>query len=312
MSFPPPGRGADRTGRAEPPPVPTLQFPAVYHAADQLAIAGRRRSYRLLFVQLVALTAAAGFAAINWHLGSVRISSGIASLLFLIALVLALASAAVKPERSWYIGRAVAESVKSLTWLYAVGGDPFAVDTAGETEERLASRLQALASGLGDAASPPSNPVQIDESVRRLRRLDMVDRRAAYLEGRVNDQVLWYSSKAESNRVRARGWIAAFVVVSGLGIVGAGLEAADIVEFGFVSLLAAIAASFSAWTQAKQHSILAASYALASQELVIARFIVEAARTEREFAIAAGDAEDAISREHATWVARTSAMTLPG
>ena len=308
MSFPPPGPGADRTGRPQPPPVPSLQFPAVYYAADQMAIAGRRRSYRLLFVQLVALTAAAGFAAFKWQPGSVRISSAIASLLFLIALVLALASAAVKPERSWYMGRAVAESVKSLTWLYAVGGDPFAIDTGGETEERLESRLQALSTGLGEADSPPNDPALIDASVRSLRGLDMVDRRAAYLEGRVNDQVLWYSSKAESNRVRARGWIAAFVVVSGLGIVGAGLEAVNIVEFGFVSLLAATAASFSAWTQAKQHSILAASYRLASEELVIARFIVEAARMEREFAIAAGDAEDAISREHATWVARTSAM----
>ena len=310
MSFPPPGN-ADSTGRAEPPPVPTLQFPAIYYSADQQAIAGRRRSYRLLFVQLVALTAAAGFAAFTWQPGSVRISSGIASLLFLIALVLALASAAVKPERSWYMGRAVAESVKSLTWLYAVGGDPFALDSEDETEERLESRLQALSTGLGVADSAPDDPWQIDQSVRDLRGLDMVDRRAAYLEGRVNDQVLWYSTKAESNRVRARGWIAAFVVVSGMGIVGAALEAVNIVDFGFVSLLAATAASFSAWTQAKQHSILAASYKLASQELAIARFIVEAARTEREFAVAAGDAEDAISREHATWVARTSA-TLSG
>ena len=277
-----------------------------------MAITGRRRSYRLLFVQLIALTAAAGFAAFTWQIGSVRVSSGIAAFLFLIALLLALASAAVKPERSWYMGRAVAESVKSLTWLYAVGGDPFAVDTDGDTEERLISRLHALSSGLVTADSARSDSAQIGPSMRYVRGLDMVDRRAVYLEGRVNDQVQWYSSKAESNRVRARAWIAAFVVVSGMGIVGAGLEAADIIDFGFVSLLAATAASFSAWTQAKQHSILAASYALASQELVVARFNVEAARTEREFATAAGDAEDAISREHATWVARTSAMTLPG
>lgn len=285
-----------------------LELPPIFHAADLSSLAGQRRAFTLLFCQLAALVAAAAADWVDATVGSVRVAPALAGGLFLAALLLGLEAVRVRPERQWYLGRALAESVKSLAWLYAVGGHPFprGDGTAGRRfEERVAALVAQLApEGVGSEAGE-----EITAGMEELRAAERSVRTAAYLAERIDGQVAWYSAKAGGNARRGRLWSAAFLLASGLGVVAAGVEAWGLLDLGLFGFLASVGAAFSAWTQARQHSVLAASYGVAARELVAARAGLEAAAGEEEWARATGDAEAAISREHATWIARTSAIT---
>ena len=65
-----------------------------------------------------------------------------------------LTSAALSYENEWYDGRAAAESAKSLTFKYAVGGAPYGVEDAG-AKHRYA---EALAGMIAELASPRPSP----------------------------------------------------------------------------------------------------------------------------------------------------------
>ena len=73
------------------------------------------------------LSAAIG-GALSWHLGSFDITAWIILFGFISAFGCELALLILQPERTWYEGRAVAESVKTLAWRYSVCADPFPKD----------------------------------------------------------------------------------------------------------------------------------------------------------------------------------------
>ena len=59
------------------------------------------------------------------HFGSFDIAAWIILFGFISAFGCELALLILQPERTWYEGRAVAESVKTLAWRYSVCADPF-------------------------------------------------------------------------------------------------------------------------------------------------------------------------------------------
>ena len=74
----------------------------------------------------------------------------------------------------------------------------------------------------------------------------------------------------------------------------------------------AAAGAATAWTQTRQHVVLEASYADAAIDLANARERLEREMTEDEWAEEVGTAEEAISREHTMWIARSSSVELGG
>jgi hypothetical protein len=76
------------------------------------------------------------------------------------------------------------------------------------------------------------------------------------------------------------------------------------IDIDILGVAAAGAAAGTAWIQLKQHRTLAASYALAAQELSLALVRLENARDDEHWALEVSDAEEAISREHTMWLAR--------
>ena len=80
--------------------------------------------------QLVLLLVAAFSSLISQELPvrEARIALAVTAACFFLAAVLKVHALTTKAERLWYEARAVAESVKSLAWRYAVGSEPFRVD----------------------------------------------------------------------------------------------------------------------------------------------------------------------------------------
>ena len=125
------------------------------------------------------------------------------------------------------------------------------------------------------------------------------------MASRVQDQRAWYSRKSEFNQKRAIT-LFSFVLVAQLVAV-AGLIARIIwPEFPAnpASVLASVAAALLAWLQLRRHQELAQSYALAAQDLGIVEARASSVTSDQTLADFVADAENAVSREHAMWLAR--------
>jgi SMODS and SLOG-associating 2TM effector domain 3/SMODS and SLOG-associating 2TM effector domain 1 len=114
-------------------------------------------------------------------------------------------------ERKWYQSRALAESVKTTAWRYAMKAEPFDKSVSDQEagkrfREYLAGILRANRQ-LGTVIS--SNDVaddQITEDMRAIRRLNVNERIALYTSSRVDNQQDWYSKKSKRNSKIRNAW----------------------------------------------------------------------------------------------------------
>lgn len=291
------------------PPDP-LDYPAFYRAANTASAAGQNLYMRSIRVRLVALVASAVGGAISWTLGSVEPLPWLALVGFVVALGAEVVIFAIRPEQSWYEGRAAAESAKTLTWRYAVAGDPFPpnganVDAAFRTQLSSVTRdltvILIPETGAGD---------QITQSMRTLRAAEFTERRAAYLTGRIEEQCGWYAGKAQQASRRNTLFLLLTIVLECVGIVAAVLRIAGVISFDLLGILAAAAGGIASWAQTRQWGSLARAYAIAANELST---IGGQARevTEEAWPRFVDEAEEAISREHTLWRSSRGVLGRP-
>ncbi|MEY9839299.1 DUF4231 domain-containing protein [Streptacidiphilus sp. EB103A] len=216
------------------------------------------------------------------------------------------------PQEQWYEGRSAAESVKALTWKYVVRAQPF----EGEPDDEDAAKLyDALVREVpftfkDDPRLPLGPESQINDEMRRRRAGTLSERRELYLAERVRSQRVWYESRANDcdQKVQVAGLLVALLFSAGMVI--AALEATVWSSMHALGLISACAAASMAWSQLKQYRPLAASYRLAARELdridaELTRVPLTGPQAETDWSHRAKEAEDAISREHIVWRARS-------
>lgn len=282
-------------------------LPALHRDADAASIKAQHQFFAATAGTFSCLVAAAIFGGVDepW-------AGYVSALAFVGALASSYVLLKANPERTWYDGRAVAESAKTLAWQYAVGGGDFQRTSAppGSAEERATDQrfidgLAAVRIGLGDVAPVPQGPVeQLTDGMRAVRAAGLDERRAEYMAARIDDQFRWYAEKSRLNARRRIQWGGASAGLQAVGLLGALGKAADVVRFDLLGVAAAGALAAAGWMRAKDHAELARAYAIAASELGDAHIPLEAAATEPEWATAVRDAESAISREHIRWAAR--------
>ena len=293
---------------ASRPPMVSIDesdFPALYHTADRNSLDGQRRFLTATQLRLVMLVVAAVFGLITWRRGRADLAAVIAGAAFSAALLAELYLLRRRPDRLWYDGRAAAESAKTLTWRYLVGGNPFGLTEVSEEEaERLLlHRFRQIAGELRGAHLVPISDAadQIGPALRRVRSLPLEERRALYRSGRIDGQHAWYRGKARWNERRATQWSLVLTGLEALGLGGAVLKAMGTFGFDLLGLASALVGAGAAWVQTKQHQNLASAYEVASQELAVIGAHGDWASEEPAWAHFVDQAEEAISREHTTW-----------
>jgi hypothetical protein len=281
-------------------------FPAIFQSADRSSLSAQQRFLQATKIRLGGLTLAAVCGAFDVTIGDVNPVVLVGVCFFVVAVGAEIFLLADRPDRAWYEGRAVAESVKTLTWRYAVGGIPFPLGMA-DADAHLLARFREFVPDLGDLRIDPVIRAdhQITPAMRKLRSAEFDVRRRAYDEERIEDQRAWYAKKAQWNSGRAVIWSIVAVAGEMAGIVAGSLRAFEIINFDLFGILAAIAAGAAAWSQAKQYETLEHAYSTASQELAIIRSSVESV-SEEKWATFVDDSEQAISREHTMWRAARS------
>lgn len=280
-----------------------VDLPGTWKDADSESMRGQRLVLQLTGGKIAGGLLAAGGGVFSWHVDRVDIAALIILIGFLSTLVCEVISWAAHAEKLWYEGRAAAESIKTLAWRYAVCADPFLPSMNDrEAEDLLRDRILSVTNELSAEITFSNSNTIASEGMTTLRNSCFANRRGAYIKGRIIDQKSWYTKKATSNRRQARIWRSTLVIFEALAFALACSRVAGGWSIDFAGLFAATIAAGTAWVAVKQFSSLTSAYSLAANELGILESKLSRV-DEDSWPFIAADAEEAISREHTTWLA---------
>jgi len=276
-------------------------FPAIFHDADGIAVAGQRLTFRLSRLRLVSAVIAALGGALSWKVGKFDLWALVALVGFLAALFAEIMLWTQRPERDWTAGRTIAEDIKSLAWRFAVSGHPFpATMPLPEAKKLFGRRVNEIVARDGVEITFHSVNRQTTQRMAELRARPLEERRQVYLDERIRNQQEWYAASARlhqerANRLRAlllAGELVAIVLAAGRGF---GVWDADV-----SGVMAAIVASGAAWLGLRQHEKLRLTYSIAANSLAsVSDQLADV--PEEEWANAVMDAEDNFRKENSTW-----------
>jgi ABC-type multidrug transport system fused ATPase/permease subunit len=287
--------------------VKQFEFPALYKAADGMSNGSQFQFMNLIKLEYVLLFICA-MMSLDWSRRAGYFL--VYALVLMAALGLAVARNMMKPEQSWYRGRALAESVKTSSWRFCMRAAPF--DDRPKVEQSKKEfrdhLLEILRTNrfMGDRLPPDSaadSPVP--ESMVHARLLDLESRKDYYLEYRIRDQRSWYAKKAAFNKKASRFWFAVGISAYAVAIcLAVSRIAYPQWELWPIDAVLVFAAAVLGWTQVKRFNELASSYTLTAHEIGLLQGRLEEVDDEAKFSDFINEAEQAFSREHTQWVAR--------
>ncbi len=291
--------------------VSSTDYPALFLAADHASLEAQRRHLLFTSAILLALVLGAGLGAVAAVFPSAKLALAVASTsLVSLSFVLTAIRRALKPEKLWYGGRAVAESAKSMSWRYMTGSEPYFINIPpGDVDQKFVSDLKALVRGSDELAvgfsSEYSDKPQISARMREVRASGLENRKRIYLTQRIADQRSWYGSKARKSQIAESRYFVIILASQALALASAAyMISSPESKWNLIGVFSSLASALVAWLQVRQHEELAQSYAVAALEL---GFIEEQAShvgNDQDFSGFVGDSENAISREHTLWSAR--------
>jgi hypothetical protein len=282
-------------------------LPALFCAADQSATRSRVFHVTLTAMNLGLLALGALFDVASSHTEYKRAFSIASAVCFLLTVFITILVAALKLEQKWYLGRAVAESVKTLSWKYMMRVDS-ETGISGDTPEKrltidlgaILGEFQEIGSLLGGKAAGKD---QISSAMKAMRNATFSERKGTYMEQRIKQQRDWYSTKSGKNKSTSYLFLVALVLCQFLAVITSAISIVK-EQVNFAPLFAAIASSLIAWAQLRQYDELAQSYGMAAQELGLIEEQGKQDVPELDFPQFVVKAETAISREHTLWRAR--------
>jgi hypothetical protein len=289
-------------------------YPALFLAADLASLAAQRRHLLFTSAILMSLVLGAGLGALSGVISSAKSAkSGLAvatTALVSLSFVLTAIRRALKPEKLWYGGRAVAESAKSMAWRYMTGAEPYFISSPGpEVDSKFISDLKSLVRDSDQLAvgvsSEYTDKPQISPRMREVRKQSLEGRKQTYLAQRISDQRRWYGKKARKSQTAESWYFVVILISQALALAsGAYMISAPESKWNLVGVFSSLASALVAWLQVRRHEELAQSYAVAALELGFIEEQAEHVDADQEFSGFVGDAENAISREHTLWIAR--------
>lgn len=280
-----------------------MRLPPLHDAASEMSLRAQREFLWLTRIELAMLLLAAGGAVVTVEAGSADtpIGAAVGLIAFVIATLVRVYVLATRPERRWYEGRAAAESVKTLAWRYAVGGQPFPIRNTVDADHLLVDRINEVLSNLDRLEGGAARGSQITAEMRDLRRSPLAERKRAYDHDRIQDQQEWYTTNARQNRRLAVRWGLTVLGFQILGVLAGIARVSQWVDVNLLGIAAAAAAAATAWLQTRQHENLTTAYSVAAQELASIRSLLDEKDDEASWSSFVEDAEEAISREHTMW-----------
>jgi hypothetical protein len=286
-------------------------FPNYFQASDKASIKAQSNYLNIIKIDLISMIIASALAIYNYQLVESKLYIyTISGFLLLLSLILTIILKSKKYEDTWYQGRALAESCKTLTWRFVTCSE-FFESTLPEVEvkERFINRIKELSNEFKDLTNSLNSktlnlPIITDKMIE-LRRLGTNERKQNYIQNRIEDQKKWYSDKAEFNKSKYNLWFWIIIFCQGIALI----SVVVLIKFpdnnyNLVGLFTTIASSAMSWLQLKQHQELKQAYTTATQELNFIVTLADKVLNDDDLSKFVLDSENAISREHTLWLAQ--------
>lgn len=282
-------------------------FPALFRAADAASNKFQARFLWLIGGEYLLLIGASilsmqAFSSADYYLAF--------AMVILCAIIISLTRALWKPQQDWYRCRALAESVKTLTWRYVMRAEPFSQPLGdGTPRQHFRNQLHELFRVNRMAAEKVDERCSADDQItpimEQIHALNIRDRVEIYLNARIRNQRDWYARKAQWNRSKAVLWISIGVFAYILAVALA-IARVRYPQWTFYPIdpMIVIASSVIGWSQIKRYGELAVSYKLTAQEIGLISPKLDGLDSEPELSKFVNEAEQAFSREHTMWIAR--------
>lgn len=287
-------------------------YPSLFQLSDSASLIEQKIYINLYRIDFTLIVLAAFFSGLSLN-PTLKICRWCA-LLVLVALILSFCLKLIiqigKWDRKWFVTRAVAESVKTTTWRYITGVEPYENSLSSEDVDRkFVNELDEILKSAPETPESLSKGIgsgqQISDRMREIRQKSIKERKSIYLQQRIRDEKDWYNRKAKYNSNKETMWFWIIISVEFLAILAAIyiLNTLDTV-FNPIGTFTTLVVVFAAWNQIKKHRELSQSYTLAAQELTLIESLAIHIKDEEGLCDYVRDAENAISKEHTMWCAK--------
>ncbi|TYB76291.1 DUF4231 domain-containing protein [Bizionia myxarmorum] len=285
-------------------------FPGLFISADYTSKKAQN-FFLIMNATLLIVLIITAFVSENFNQ---TILKNVTFFLLLVALILNIIIYYSQFEKTWYEGRAVAESIKTLSWKYMMISRPFETSNESEADKIFLDYLNSLIgkkkSFFDLVGGKFSSVNQITVKMRNVRNLNYDKRLNIYSTERLKNQLHWYKKKSNTNRTKKTYLflLNACLIIFILAAIAFDFEWIERIKM--VSFLITFITSILAWMQIKNYQELSYSYALTAHELSIIRSKTKLVDSESKLSDFVDDSETAISREHTMWLARRDHLHL--
>lgn len=285
-------------------------YPNLFKASDKASNDAQRNYLCVMRIDLISGILGAGIAIYNINSNGKIIIYIFSALFLLLSLAMTIVLVVAKFEDAWYKGRALAESCKTLTWRYITCSEPFEMGKDLVTVKALfLNRLTAIKDEydtfIKELNCTLLSEKPITDRMQEIRNLPLTERLDIYRRERIEDQIKWYTNKANYNQSRYSRWFAVIILAQSAALTCSIFLIFNIESnWNMVGLFSTIAASAISWLQLKQHQELKQAYTITVFELNQILALSDNVRNEIDLSKFVLDSENAISREHTLWMAQ--------
>ena len=286
-------------------------YPNYFVAGDTASKKAQFWYIRLFGLDLLLMVFSAILSVYNYQTDeSKTIVYIISGILLLGAMLISIFLKVKKYEDIWYRGRALAESSKTLTWRFIMTSEYFENNISDEeADRRFIQRIREINNEFSDLnnvlSSTQLNLPIITDEMKRVRNLSLNDKKTYYLNNRIQNQIDWYSSKADDSKFKYDVWFFAIIILQFFALISIGfLIKCPSSDFNFVGVFSTIAASGFSWLQVKKYQENKEAYTTANSELNLIKAEGSKNFSDNEFSEYVLDSENAMSREHTMWLAQ--------
>ena len=220
-----------------------------------------------------------------------------------------------RPEKKWYEGRAIAESVKTLSWKYMVGSQPYDLMTNDVNilfKDNLKKIIRQDKDFLKLIGDEKNENYFITDKMKEIRSSDFKYRKQIYLNDRIQNQINWYSKNTKRNKIYKSITLILIILFQSVAVILFCIENFTELKFSysFTSLLITLTTVSMTWLQMKRYQELTDAYSVTANELKKIHENEFNVTNDEDLNKYVDDSEAAISREHTLWMARRDNVEL--
>lgn len=280
-------------------------YPALFQSTDRLANESQSKYLNYVKSYIFLLILLSGVSSFNIYF---RYKDSIIVVLLILIIYSALMLMLKNHHNTWYNARAVAESVKTISWRYMMKAAPYTKEESKKNRQQFTKEIRRILRQNQEISSQMTgkhaNKDNITDKMEEIRKLSVDKRLDFYLEERIKDQRDWYSNKAKTNAYKGRKWFGSVIILLSIALLIQLFKVDYINQLSSLSLVTTLATGGLTWIQTKKFRELSAAYTLTSHEIGLIESLSNHVNSEEDIDHFVIDSENAFSREHTQWAAR--------